>query len=157
MSPYADILKASGLRCSTATVAVLEEMGALPHPVSLLELQARPRLQGWNASTLYRTVMRLEKAGLIRRNTLLGRSASFELTRDRSGSVYLVCDHCGQLSRADTEDLNKMARKLQRLAHWQHTYFEFSLHGICPRCGEEEEAGKSASSATSEEISLQPA
>ncbi len=137
-SSFATLLKSSGLRASRAAAKVLEEMSTRARPVSLPQLRKCPRLHDWNETTIYRCVLRLMEAGLVRRIMLNGRAAYFELAIGKRGSVYLVCDHCGELSQAEATLLLSAVERLREQTQWQDAYFEFSLHGVCPHCRENE-------------------
>lgn len=136
MSPYISILKEAGFRSSKAAAKILEEMSRCPHPLSLSQLGERLSLHDWNESTIYRCVTRLLEAGLLRRITLRGRSAYYELTIGKHGSAYLVCDQCGECSSTEPAAFTEVVEQLRQQAQWKNTYFELSLHGVCPDCSE---------------------
>lgn len=95
-------LSARGFRRTHALVCLLREMTDDPHPHTLAEWAARPSLQERDMATLYRLMMRLEEADVVRRVHVNGRCASFQLRQETEAEAYLVCTSCGGLEQVGT-------------------------------------------------------
>jgi Fur family transcriptional regulator, ferric uptake regulator len=106
-------------------------------PVSLSQLGEDPTLsEHYDASTLYRVLLRLEESGLVRRIGLHGRSAHFILRAPGLHSHFLVCRRCGAIREID---INCPVRELDRTIEVETGYrdleHDLSFYGLCRDCG----------------------
>ncbi len=117
-------LRAAGLRATAARVDVLEAMlsatTALTHP----ELAAR--LPQHDRATVYRNLVTLAEAGLLRRFDAGDHAWRFEPVRDRD-HAHFVCGDCGDVSCLPELELQLPAALRQRT-------HEVQLVGRCDAC-----------------------
>ena len=129
-------LSARGFRRTHALVCLLREMTEDPHPHTLAEWAARPSLQERDMATLYRLMMRLEEADVVRRVHLNGRCPSFHLRQeDREAEAYLVCTSCGGLEAVEAPPVVRQQQaELARQSGWRQVRHELRFFGLCPQC-----------------------
>jgi Fur family transcriptional regulator, ferric uptake regulator len=118
--------------------AIVEVLVATERPVTIPEvLDARA---GLAQSSVYRNLVVLEQAGVVRRIVTNDEFARFELAEDLVGHHHhLICSSCGAV-----EDVPPNARLEQSLRHAvdqvaQSTGFRTQAHrvdlvGLCKRC-----------------------
>lgn len=118
--------------------AIVEVLVATPRPLTIPEvLDARA---GLAQSSVYRNLVVLEQAGVVRRIVTNDEFARFELAEDLVGHHHhLICSSCGAV-----EDVPPNARLEQSLQHAvdqvaQSTGFHTQAHrvdlvGLCKRC-----------------------
>jgi Fur family ferric uptake transcriptional regulator len=96
-------LKDAGLRVTASRVAVLELLSRAPEPLSHPDVVDAIGEATWNRSTLYRNLIDLTDAGLLRRSLING-VTRFE-PGDRANAcadhAHFVCTACGGVSHLD--------------------------------------------------------
>ncbi|MEZ5385414.1 MAG: transcriptional repressor [Prosthecobacter sp.] len=139
-SSVADILAdllAKGFRRTHALTCLLNEMAADPRPRALAEWAALPSLRERNAVTLYRLMLRLEQAGVVRRVNLGDRAQCFQLLLPGPAPDYLVCTSCGGLETVETPpEVRTVEVNLAEKAGWKAVRRELELFGLCPQCAQ---------------------
>jgi Fur family transcriptional regulator, ferric uptake regulator len=95
-------IRATGLRATSPRIAVLQSLGRPRTPTSHAELAAELAPKGWDRATIYRNLIDLTKAGLVRRTDMGDHLWRFEL-RDGGGEhaasehPHFVCEACGDV------------------------------------------------------------
>ncbi len=97
------ILRGAGLRSTAPRIAVLRYLQAAAAPVSHPEIFEALAGEGFDRATLYRNLMDLTDAGLVRRTDLGDHVWRFELRgEEQAGHVvehpHFVCTDCGEVS-----------------------------------------------------------
>jgi len=130
-------LRIKGMRRTPALLNLLREMMAHPHPASLHEWSQRPGLQQHDPVTIYRIMMKLERAGVVRRVNISERSACFQLVLPGPQPGYLVCTCCGNLKMVEPlPELQVMEQQFTRHEGWRGVRHELEFFGLCPQCAE---------------------
>lgn len=108
-----DRLRAAGLRCTPARLAVMQRLAAARGPRTHAELAAdlaagsRHADSGYDKATIYRNLVELTQAGLVSRIELGDHVWRFELRGDAGGGSlpgkhpHFVCTECGGVSCLD--------------------------------------------------------
>lgn len=117
----------------------MDQLLAAASPLSHAEIVEQLGEGEWDRATIYRNLMDLTEAGLVRRTDLGDHVYRFELRREqgaheRAAHPHFLCDTCGEvLCLPDTNvkiDASKSApRSLRRGG------VEVQLRGQCDRCG----------------------
>ena len=81
-------IRATGLRATSPRIAVLQSLGRSRTPVSHAELAAELAPKGWDRATIYRNLIDLTNAGLVRRTDMGDHLWRFEL-REGTGLEHL--------------------------------------------------------------------
>lgn len=133
----ADILQSlreRGCKRTSALVEMVKAMIAHPQPASLAEWARIPALQDRDPVTLYRLVLKLEAAGLVRRVHLGERAQCFQLIQPGQPD-YLVCTHCGELEEVeDPPEVKSITSRLATQSGWKGVRHELEFFGVCPKC-----------------------
>jgi Fur family ferric uptake transcriptional regulator len=83
-------------------VCVLEQLQAARSPLSHADLAAELSSEGFDKATIYRNLVELAEAGMVRRVELGDHVWRFELIReedqDSGDHPHFVCVDCGQVS-----------------------------------------------------------
>lgn len=134
-------LRTRGLRATASRVAVLEHLQRASTPVSHAELAAELAPRGWDRATIYRNLMDLTEAGLLRRADVGDHLWRFELREEgarhgRHGSdehPHFVCDACGDILCLPDESVQiKAARGAPRSLRRRGV--QIQIKGRCDRC-----------------------
>jgi Fur family ferric uptake transcriptional regulator len=101
-SELTDALRAAGLRRTSPRIAVLQRLEAAAGPVSHGELAKKLAASGYDRATVYRNLIDLVDAGLVKRTDLGDHVWRFELVRDggkpHSAHPHFLCTDCGDVS-----------------------------------------------------------
>ena len=131
-------LRAAGLRGTSPRIAVLQRLEQLTAPVSHAELHEQLGSTGLDRATVYRNLVDLAEAGLVRRRDLGDHVWRFELARGEAHGgpqhPHFTCVECGDVSCLPDVEVKLVSargapRSLQRRA------VEVQLRGTCDDCG----------------------
>jgi Fur family ferric uptake transcriptional regulator len=91
------LVRACGLRATPSRLAVLELLRASDGPMSHGEVADRLASQAWDRATIYRNLIDLSEAGLLRRTDVGDHVWRFEAIRDShdASHPHFVCTECG--------------------------------------------------------------
>ncbi|MCE9605378.1 MAG: transcriptional repressor [Planctomycetia bacterium] len=96
------LLRTSGLRSTSARLAVMQQLRAARTPLSHAELAKELVPTGLDRATVYRNLMDLAESGLVARAELGDHVWRYELRRDghdhSSEHPHFVCIDCGKVS-----------------------------------------------------------
>lgn len=141
-------LVAKGFKRTHALMCLLNEMAADQRPRTLAEWAECPSLRERNVVTLYRLMLKLEQAGVVRRVNLGERAQSFQLLLSDMPSDYLVCTNCGDLELVETPpEVRLLETRLAEKAGWKEVRRELEFYGLCPRCAQDDPAHHATESA----------
>ncbi len=131
-------LRAVDQRYTTRRRAVVELLAAADRPQSIGELlDADGSLA---QSSLYRNLVVLEDAGVVRRILTNGDFARFELTEDLTGHHHhLICSSCGSVGDftvpdALEADLTRALRRVASRERFRADAHRLDLVGLCAEC-----------------------
>jgi Fur family ferric uptake transcriptional regulator len=128
-------LKAAGLRVTASRVAVLDLLTQAPEPMSHPDVVDAINEATWNRSTLYRNLIDLADAGLLRRSLING-VTRFE-PGDRANAcadhAHFVCTDCGGVSHLDGVVIRIEGEPGPRALYAGP--LEVQLRGRCDSCG----------------------
>ncbi|WP_009961436.1 Fur family transcriptional regulator [Verrucomicrobium spinosum] len=128
-------LKPLNMRRTRGLVALLMEMAIHHHPMTLLELGAKPNLSKLDQATIYRLMMKLEEAEIVRRFSFRGRSTHFQLLVRGHQHDYLICKSCEKITSVEVKlPLDGLQRSVTVSTGWHEIQAELEFYGICPAC-----------------------
>ncbi|QDU81855.1 Ferric uptake regulation protein [Polystyrenella longa] len=128
------VLKEVGLRCTKARLTVIQELKQASVPVSHAELADKLVPLGFDKATVFRNLVDLADAGLLRRIELGDHVWRFEWIAQETGSdehPHFLCIVCG-----DVSCLRDLAFELPQLASADvfGEVTEILLKGQCSKC-----------------------
>ncbi len=131
-----DRVRAAGLRCTTARLAVMRELAAAGSPVSHAEVADRLAAYGLDKATVFRNLNDLTEVGLVNRTELGDHVWRFEL-RDPNASdggqhPHFMCIDCGSVTCLSDVEFDQATRKR---AAQIGVVTEILLKGRCRKCG----------------------
>lgn len=119
-------IRATGLRATSPRIAVLQSLGRELAP------------KGWDRATIYRNLIDLTNAGLVRRTDMGDHLWRFEL-REGTGDhatdehPHFMCDTCGDVLCLPDESIEiKAARGAPRAL--RRKGLQIQIKGRCDRC-----------------------
>ena len=120
---------------------VLREILRSPPHFDAEGLEAHMRSSGSRVSraTLYRTLARLEAAGLLRRVELAQGHAHFELQSPSEHHEHLVCDRCGSVIEFDDTALEERLAAVTRSRGFRPRHHLVQVFGTCASCARDAE------------------
>ncbi len=132
-------IRATGLRVTAPRVAVLREVQQAASPLTHGEISETLSPQGWDRATIYRNLIDLTEAGILRRTDVGDHVWRFEVkTDDRVAHVnqahpHFVCDECGDVQCLPEEivELHALRSAPKSL---RGRAVEIQLKGRCDRC-----------------------
>jgi len=128
-------LRDAGLRATGARIAVLRIMRMAAAPLSHAEVCDRLEGQPWDKATVYRNLIDLAKAGLLRRAVLGGRVWRFEDVHEGDQGdhrhAHFVCVTCGSVECLPEGAVTVGVQDLP-----SGRPIEVQLRGECTDCGE---------------------
>lgn len=130
-----DAIRQTGLRATSARIAVLRILRAAAAPVSHAEVADELESTGIDRATVFRNLTDLTEHDLARRSELGDHVWRFEAVDPDhvdDGHPHFVCSVCGTVSCVESTELEKMTR---RVANKVGKVVEVLLRGICRQCG----------------------
>jgi len=100
-------IRAAGLRCTAARLAVLQHMLSAAGPETHADVSTALADHGFDRATIYRNLMELTEAKLVTRVDLGDHVWRFEMRRHHGGDghaedhPHFVCTSCGEVSCLD--------------------------------------------------------
>jgi Fur family transcriptional regulator, zinc uptake regulator len=124
------------LRMTEARRAVLACLASHEKPLNLDAISDADELkQRFNAATIYRSVMLLKEAKLVREIRVQHKHRCFALNSPEQSVAYLICRGCGSISAAETDKI--IAELFSPTIFFKIEALE--IHGLCPKCLEKGE------------------
>ncbi|MGM0577532.1 MAG: Fur family transcriptional regulator [Myxococcota bacterium] len=124
-------LREVGLRCTRPRLDVLSHLLAGAEPMSHADLWRLLRREGYDRATVYRNLVDMTDAGLLRRSDLGDHVWRFEIRgverHAAGGHAHFLCDECGAVTCLDDADL-QVDRLVDGLVR------EVVLKGTCGHC-----------------------
>ncbi|MBC7171521.1 MAG: transcriptional repressor [Polyangiaceae bacterium] len=135
---FRDRLRGSGLRATSARVAVYKVLSEAETPLSHAEVCALIGDEGFDRATIYRNLVDLGEAGLLKRTDVGDHVWRFELTGDEgihSSEVHphFVCTDCGGV--ACLPEGSVVVRAVRGAPRSLGAPVEVHVRGICDACG----------------------
>jgi Fur family ferric uptake transcriptional regulator len=132
-----DLIRQHGLRVTTSRVAVLRSLRGQPGPASHPEITAALDGNGWDRSTLYRNLVDLAEAGILRRvdvgdHVWRYELASVEFTGKEAAHPHFLCTTCGDVSCLPDIPWPRLGGAVpQSVSRGEVT---IQLRGVCDHC-----------------------
>ena len=129
-------LRAAGCRVTPQRRAVLAEVVERNGHISPAELAERvaEKLPGVNPATIYRTLWLLDQLNILT-HTHLEDGVSYHHA-DKADHVHLTCSECGRKQVLGKEEVDAMARLMQRHHGFAPDFTHFAISGLCRSCRE---------------------
>jgi Fur family ferric uptake transcriptional regulator len=135
------LVRARGLRATPSRLAVLELVRASEGPMSHGEVADRLSSQAWDRATIYRNLIDLSEAGLLRRTDVGDHVWRFEAIGDEheaSSHPHFVCTECGVVECLPEVELavrRATARSRDRAPRAvKQRQVEVHVRGVCDAC-----------------------
>jgi Fur family transcriptional regulator, ferric uptake regulator len=130
-----ELVRAAGLRCTAARLAVMQRLRQATSPLSHAEIADDLVPLGFDKATVFRNLIDLAEAGVVNRSELGDHVWRFEL-RDpndpESGThPHFVCVECGSVTCLSDVEFNTATR---RRASKVGRITEVLLKGRCVKC-----------------------
>jgi Fe2+ or Zn2+ uptake regulation protein len=115
---------------------ILNELASRSVPVSFALLITTELVRArCDAATVYRTLMLLKDAEVVRQIGLPQKASYFVLNAPDALCQYLICRRCGCISQlALGRDVQKRAQHEAASRGYSATYIELEVYGFCPEC-----------------------
>lgn len=126
-------LRAMGLRCTSCRIAVLRYLAAIDSPVSHAEMAESLTADGYDGSTVYRSLIEFAEIGLAARLDLGDHVWRFEMLspdQETTDHAHFMCLDCGQVSCATDVSVRVTGKQKSRLGK----VTEVLLKGRCSAC-----------------------
>jgi Fur family ferric uptake transcriptional regulator len=128
-------IRGAGLRATLQRIAVLRVLSDSGTPMSHGDVSRRLSALAEERSTIYRNLLDLARAGLVRRSNRGDRTWRFELAHDTPHArahPHFVCTSCGEMSCLP--DLRVIAGRVKSPHAIKLGQFEVHVRGICDSC-----------------------
>ncbi len=134
MSFFHDVCRKRGLR---VTAQRLEVFSALAHSgdhpsAETLHKRVHKKLPTTTLDTVYRTMEKLEEAGLVIRVSVVGSHMRFEANLDRHH--HFVCRRCGRITDVYSPELDRIRLPEELQGNYRVERAQVELRGTCPEC-----------------------
>jgi Fur family transcriptional regulator, ferric uptake regulator len=130
------VLRARGLRISTARRLVLQALYKAPAPMSADELAAR--LSGLDVASVYRNLDVLEELGLVR-HVHLGHGPGLYSLSAPGDLEFVTCERCGAFEAVEPARLDGVRELIAHELGYRARFTHFPIVGVCAGCGHDSE------------------
>lgn len=130
------ILRDKGFRVTLGKITLLELLQKAGKPLSIQQILCIWKNNTPNQATLYRSLTRLRKAGIVRRVDLNTGVAHFEYTPNRPHHHHIVCTDCGVIEDISDCSIGLLEKKLTQKSPLFKKIDEHTLEffGHCVNC-----------------------
>lgn len=138
-TPWEERVRSSGLRLTTPRRRLLRALAGAGHATPEA-LAARVGADGQGplpASTVYRNLEALTRAGLVAHSHLTHGAPAYHLV-DHGDHLHLVCGGCGAVQEADPALAETLARNLLTVHRFDADVTHMAIHGRCAQCAHPE-------------------
>jgi Fur family transcriptional regulator, ferric uptake regulator len=128
------VLRGAGLRVTRQRMAVLELLKDRREALSAQEvyLEFRSRGEPIGLSTVYRTLMSLEEAGLLDAVPRDGEQAFRSCSTDHHH--HLICTRCNAVQELEAAVVEQWVDTVARVHAFEVTGHRADIYGVCSRC-----------------------
>lgn len=97
-------LRARGLRATAPRIAVMRILSGAAEPLSCRQVFEHLEEAEWERSTIYRNLVKLREAGLVRIVSRMQGTDCYMLASEHGDSrAHFVCEDCGRTARLPSE------------------------------------------------------
>jgi Fur family ferric uptake transcriptional regulator len=127
-------LRAGGARLTTPRRLVLQALFAAEDLVSAEQVAAGAHTGiPLDLTSVYRNLERLEELGVVR-HVHVGHGPSVYGLVGQGEREFLVCEACGRVTSADTEQLDRVRAVIKAEFGYDAHFTHFPIHGRCAEC-----------------------
>ncbi len=133
-----ELLRNAGLRVTSSRLRVMEVLRSASSPLSHADVAAELESHGLDRTTVYRNLVDLAEAGILRRSAV-GQVFRFELVAHERGEhaaathPHFVCTDCGQVACLPVDSIAIKASRRAPSA-LKHGKLEIQVRGQCDAC-----------------------
>jgi Fur family transcriptional regulator, ferric uptake regulator len=129
-------LRAEGSRLTTPRRLVLQALFAANTLVSAEQVATGAHTGiPLDLTSVYRNLERLEQLGVVR-HVHVGHGPSVYGLVGHGEREFLVCEACGKVTAADTEQLDRVREVIKAEFGYDAHFTHFPIHGRCPDCAQ---------------------
>jgi Fur family transcriptional regulator, ferric uptake regulator len=134
-----EVLRARGLRISSARRLVLEALYAAEAPISAEQIAdgLSGRLPRSDLASVYRNLETLEQVGLVR-HCHLGHGPGLYVPTGAQEREYLVCDSCSAVLAVEPSEMDAVRTLIHERFGYEARFSHFPILGLCADCAREE-------------------
>jgi Fe2+ or Zn2+ uptake regulation protein len=129
------VLRAHGLRLSTARRVVLSALFAADGPMSAEQIAAGVggRVPESDVASVYRNLETLERLGIVR-HVHLAHSPSLYAIASQGDREYLTCERCAEFVAVGPSELSEVRRAIRAKFGYAARFSHFPIVGLCATC-----------------------
>jgi Fur family transcriptional regulator, ferric uptake regulator len=124
----AAVVRARGLRLSTARRLVLEALYAAEEPLTAEQIAG-----AMDVGSVYRNLEALEEIGLVR-HVHLGHGPGLWALGAGGARGYLTCERCGAYTVVAARELQAVRDHIRRVFGYEASFDHFPVVGLCAAC-----------------------
>jgi Fur family ferric uptake transcriptional regulator len=126
----AEVVRARGLRLSTARRLVLEALYRADAPLTADQIAG-----AMDVASVYRNLETLEEIGLVR-HVHLGHGPGLYVRAAEGAREYLLCDRCGAVVAVEPAQLDGVRELIRDRFGYEARFTHFPIAGQCPDCAQ---------------------
>ena len=133
---FAEYLAKHHLKMTRERRGILEKVLTLRGHFDVEQLLALLNASGQPVSraTLYRTLPRLEEAGLVHKVEMGHGQARYEPMFGRHHHDHMVCLRCGRIIEFESREIERLQEEVCRRKKFRMTDHTHQIRGYCERC-----------------------
>jgi len=132
------VLRASGMRASTARRLVLGTLYAADRPLTADEIAGglNGKLPQSDPASVYRNLEVLEQIGLVH-HVHLGHGPGLYVGAGGAVREYMMCEECGDIKEVKPSDLDEVRKVIKKKFRHEARFTHFPLPGLCAGCAKQ--------------------
>jgi Fur family ferric uptake transcriptional regulator len=141
-----ELLRSQGMRMTPQRIAIVQEIMQAPGylvPLGVIE-RVKARVPGVSASTVYRTLERLEELGILA-HVHLENGVGYHQVSDPQ-HAHLTCTACGREQEVSEALLSRLERSIEQEHGFRPDFSHHPISGLCAGCLAAAGAGQRARS-----------
>jgi Fur family transcriptional regulator, ferric uptake regulator len=140
-----ELLRSQGMRMTPQRIAIVDEIMHTPGylvPLGVIE-RVKARVPGVSASTVYRTLERLEELGVLSHVHLENGVGYHQVSEPQH--AHLTCTSCGKDQEVSEAVLSQLERSVEAEHGFRPDFSHHPISGLCASCLERGTAAAGAS------------
>jgi Fur family transcriptional regulator, ferric uptake regulator len=129
-----ELLRSQGMRMTPQRIAIVDEIMHTPGylvPLGVIE-RVKARVPGVSASTVYRTLERLEELGVLSHVHLENGVGYHQVSEPQH--AHLTCTSCGKDQEVSEAVLSQLERSVEAEHGFRPDFSHHPISGLCASC-----------------------
>lgn len=132
--PHKDTIRSTGLRITSARIAVLDVLSSSTKPMDIATIitEIAKRKVDADQATIYRIVESFIDSNLITRLQFQEKKFFYEIKGEEHH--HAICTSCGKIDDVSTCNIKRLEKEIEKAKGFHVSKHSLEFYGICSNC-----------------------